>query len=115
MTVRKPHAILSDMILEGHARKPVCVSKTTFQHPLETDGCTILDADKISIEIVEQLDGDGGRDERADGSSKRRVCAVITGGYEEDDSSNAEGQGCRASRHTLDPLVRHSDSGGTSC
>ena len=28
------------------------------------------------------------------------------------DTANAEGQGCRASRHTLDPLVRHSDSGG---
>ena len=28
------------------------------------------------------------------------------------EKSNAEGQGCRASRHTLDPLVRHSDSGG---
>jgi site-specific DNA-methyltransferase (adenine-specific) len=27
-------------------------------------------------------------------------------------TANAEGQGCRASRHTLDPLVRHSDSGG---
>jgi hypothetical protein len=25
---------------------------------------------------------------------------------------NADGQGCRASRHTLDPLVCHSDSGG---
>ena len=27
-------------------------------------------------------------------------------------SQNAEGQGCRASRHTLDPLVRPSESGG---
>jgi len=26
--------------------------------------------------------------------------------------ANAEGQGCRASRHTLDPLVRPSESGG---
>lgn len=85
ITVRKLHAILSDMILNGHAHKPVCVSKTTFQHPLEPDGCTILDIDNINIEIIEQLDDDGGRGERIDGSSKRRVCAVITGGYTEDE------------------------------
>ena len=79
MTVGKLHKLLAKLIAEGHARKPVCIHKGTFKHPLEPDGCCILDVEDVHIRWVTQLDGDGAVEENQDGTEHEKRCAVLTG------------------------------------
>lgn len=81
ITVAKLHRLLGEIIDLGDGRKPVCIDKSTFTHPLEGDGCTI-----IGIEFVDgplwicNADDEGGVKENADGSESGRMTVVLKGG-----------------------------------
>ena len=79
MTVNRLHKILSEAKELGYGHRKVCVSKETFRHNLEADGCTILDAWKARIEVVPQIDGDGGLKENKDGSQRELIRLVLYG------------------------------------
>ena len=79
MTVQKLHRALEALIAKGHARKPVCVNKRSFTHPLEPDGVAILDVTGLHYEAVVQADNDGGTGENKDGTEPMRRCVVLTG------------------------------------
>ena len=79
MTVGKLHKLLTKLIADGHARKPVCIHKGTFKHPLEGDGCCILDVQDLHLRLVTQLDGDGAARENQDGTESKHWNVVLTG------------------------------------
>ncbi len=81
MTVARLHKLLGELLAKGHARTHVVVSKTTFTHPLEPDGCTLLDVQGVSIHVTEMLDDDGGTLWLADGSAAMRTNAVLFGDH----------------------------------
>ena len=79
MTIYRLHKILGDLMAKGHRRTKVCIHKRTFTHPLEPDGCVILDVrDAIKL-YVPQADGDGFTATRADGTEVHRNCIVLVG------------------------------------
>lgn len=79
MTISKLHQRLGKMIANGAGRRLVCVSKTTFTHPCEGDGCTILDVQDAFLQMIPQSDGDGGTKINKDGSESMRGCLVLVG------------------------------------
>lgn len=81
MTVNKLIRLL-EKLCEGNGRMPVTVNTSTFKHPLEKDGCIIVDVDGASIELHPMADGDGFRVEEADGSERHRLSVVLTGSWE---------------------------------
>ena len=84
ITIGKLHKELEKLIKEGHARKPVCVDKRSFHHPLEDDGATILDIKKVSIQWIATLnDEDGGFVINKDGTERGESVCVISGGWKE--------------------------------
>ena len=69
MTVEKLHKMLGEIVKRGHGRKPVCINKETFSHPLEGDGAVILGVEKIDGPIwIPTCGDDGGGSENADGT-----------------------------------------------
>lgn len=60
-------------------RAKVCVSKSTFNHPCEVDGVTILDVEGLYLEWVPQSDGNGGTQTNKDGSEHGIKCVVLKG------------------------------------
>ena len=82
MTVGQLHKQLTKMIADGHVRKSVTISKTTFRHPCEGDGQTILPVYGLDLEWVLTGDDDGGTKLRKDGSECGSWQVVITGGSE---------------------------------
>ena len=60
MTIKKLYGELSKLIAAGYGRSLVVVSKTTFNHPCESDGVTMLPVESVKIELVNITDGDGG-------------------------------------------------------
>lgn len=81
MTITALHKLLGKQIENGHGRKPVCVDKSSFKHPLEDDGAVILDVASAKLTWVPQVDEDGGMKENADGTEAHRTCFVLNGGY----------------------------------
>lgn len=67
------------MIENGAGRRPVCVSKTTFTHPCEGDGATILNVQDAFLQMIPQSDDDGGTKINKDGSESMRGCLVLVG------------------------------------
>ncbi len=84
MTVAKLHKLLGALIDEGQGRRPVCVSKTSFYHPLENDGATILDVTEATAESITMADDDGGDATNKDGSERLRKVFVLGGGHATD-------------------------------
>lgn len=79
LTVNQLHKMLGQLIEDGNGRLSVCVSKTTFTHPLEGDGCSILQAYGIRVEAVPMMDGDGGSEVTKAGREVTKRTAVLFG------------------------------------
>jgi hypothetical protein len=83
ITIGRLHKELGKLIENGKKRQRVCISKTTFTHNLEDDGCTILDVEKAELRLITMADGDGYQAMRKDGSESRHVVLVLSGNGEE--------------------------------
>jgi hypothetical protein len=79
ITVGKLHKFLGELVAKGHARKPVCIDKATFHHPLESDGATILEVEKGRFMWIPMIDDDGGVKQNKDGTESGRQCLVLRG------------------------------------
>jgi len=83
-TVAALHKRLGELIAAGHGRKPVCVNKDTFRHPLEEDGAVILDIAEVQGPIfVCKTDDDGGTKFNQDGSEAGIRTVVLRGTMKE--------------------------------
>lgn len=79
MTINALNKILTKLISDGCGRRQVCVNKLTFTHPLESDGCNILQVESARIHAINVLDDDGGTKENADGTERLAVVLVLEG------------------------------------
>jgi len=79
MTVYALCKILNALVTNGHARTQVCIDKSSFTHPLESDGACILNVTSAEIERTEMMDDDGGRKELANGQTAERTFLVLKG------------------------------------
>lgn len=79
MTLLKLKKIIDQMVENGHSRSKVTIDKETFQHPLEGDGCCILDVHSYEIVRVLVADDFGGVVENKDGSERTNKCFVLRG------------------------------------
>jgi len=84
MTVAKLHKLLGTLVEEGQGRRPVCVNKDSFYHPLESDGVAILDVTEAKVDTITMADDDGWTATNKDGSEKTRKVFVIGGGHVRD-------------------------------
>lgn len=82
MTVARLHKMLGKLIEDGQGRRPVCVDKESFYHPLEADGATILHVTDADAKTINMTDDDGGTAFNADGSERLRKVFVLGGGHE---------------------------------
>lgn len=81
MTVGKLHKLLGQLVDQGHARKPVCINKNTFRHPLEDDGAVILGVEAVTgPKWIGNADDDGFTKENADGTESGRMTVILEGG-----------------------------------
>lgn len=87
ITVNKLHKMLGKMIEQGHGRKPVCVNKQSFSHPLEGDGTVILELAGADVQWIPTSDDDGGTRYNKSGTESGRVCCVLNGGAVPDPES----------------------------
>ena len=85
MTVAKLHKLLGEMVDAGNGRRPVCVNKASFFHPLESDGVAILDVTEAKAETITMADDDGWTAINKDGSEKTRKVFVLGGGHRLDE------------------------------
>ena len=85
MTINQLHKITAKLIEQGAGRRGVCVSKTTFTHPLESDGATILDVEHADLKVFPMLDDDGGTDVDSRGREKTTMALVLEGSAREVD------------------------------
>lgn len=60
MTINKLNKYLTALVAEGHGRKQVMIDKSSFRHPLETDGCMILPVHEATVHRFNLADDDGG-------------------------------------------------------
>lgn len=81
MTVAKLHKILGALVDDGQGRRPVCVNKASFYHPLESDGVSILDVTEANADTITMADDDGWTATNKDGSEKARRVFVLGGGH----------------------------------
>ena len=81
LTVAGLHAALSMLISDGHARKPVCIDKTTFGHVLECDGAVICPIENVRMRFAPMIGDDGELALRKDGTEKGKTCVVLEGGW----------------------------------
>ena len=80
MNVQQLHKALGALIEQGHGRKPVCVNKASFSHPLESDGAVILKVWSISEpRWINMTDDDGGTKFNKDGTESGSYTIVIEG------------------------------------
>ena len=82
MTIAKLHKMLGELVLNGHGRRPVCVNKASFFHPLESDGVVILNVTEAISRTITIADGDGWTATNKDGSEKTRSVFILGGGQE---------------------------------
>lgn len=87
-TVASLHKALGKLIEQGEGRKSVCVDKSSFSDPCESDGVTILDIAGLGIEWIYNADGDGGIKINKDGSESGRDILVLVGS----DRANTKGE-----------------------
>lgn len=88
MTLNQLHKRLTKLIAEGHGRKPVCVSKTTFTDNCEGDGVTILPVAGVGVRRINMGDGDGGMKINRDGTEHTRSTVILAG----DAGANMKGE-----------------------
>lgn len=82
MTIRQLHHLTGKLTAKGYGRRIVCINKASFNHPLEEDGCCILEVESAEINVHDMLDENGGRAELANGLTKQRTALVLSGGIE---------------------------------
>lgn len=83
MNVAQLHRALGELIAKGHARKPVCINKNSFHHPLEGDGAVILGIDSVQGPIfVGMTDDDGGTKFNKDGTESGFMTVILKGDRE---------------------------------
>jgi hypothetical protein len=83
-TVSYLHKMLEKLIEQGHGRLAVCVEKSSFEHPLESDGCIILPVQECKAWHIPILDDDGGTKILKNGCESRRLTCVLYGNTTED-------------------------------
>lgn len=79
MTINSLQKVLSKLIKKGFGRKEILVDKTTFNHPREYDGITLLPILEIKLKQVELEDEDGGWKEWKDGTLATRTYLLLRG------------------------------------
>jgi hypothetical protein len=83
VNVSQLHKTLGALIAVGHGRKPVCVNKFSFSHPLEADGAVILDVEAVEgPHFVAMTDDDGGTKWNKDGTESGRMTVILKGARE---------------------------------
>jgi RNase adaptor protein for sRNA GlmZ degradation len=84
-TVARLHKLLGELVANGHGRKPVVINKRTFKHPLEDEGCVMIDVRSIEgPRWICTLDDDGGSKINADGSEAGKRVVVLIGDWPEE-------------------------------
>lgn len=81
MTIKQLHKITGELIAKGAGRRSVCISKDTYKHPLEADGCVILPVETAELRVIEISDDDGGAATLANGQIKTRTTLVLSGDH----------------------------------
>lgn len=85
LTVSSLHKMLAKLIADGHGRKPVCINKRTFSHPLETDGVVILNIHGVTgPEWIAKCDDDGDPKINRDGSEAGSQTVILIGDSNDD-------------------------------
>jgi hypothetical protein len=79
MTVKALHKELSKLIDQGYSRKKVLINKNTFKHPLELDGCCILDVKNVELQTYNILNDDGGFGHGENDQEKYQTNVVLSG------------------------------------
>ena len=80
MTVARLHKLLGDLVAQGHGRKPVCIDKSTFHHPLEQDGAVVLGVDSIhGPKFIANCDDEGDAALNEDGTESGRYTVILAG------------------------------------
>ena len=79
MTIGKLHKLLSVMVENGQSRTGVIIDKTTFTHPLEEDGATLLSVNSGKIECISIIDDDGFTKTKKDGTECVKIVLVLKG------------------------------------
>lgn len=79
MTINQLHKITGELIAAGAGRRSVSISKDTYKHPLESDGCVILPVESAGLRVIEISDDDGGTATLANGQVKTRITLVLSG------------------------------------
>lgn len=69
----------------GYSHKSVMINKDTFKHPLESDGCVILDVQHVVVQVYHILNDDGGLDHGEDCHEKFKGAVVLYGDSSKDD------------------------------
>lgn len=88
MTVQRLHKLLGELIQQGHGRKPVCIDKLSFRHPLEDECvCIIVVASASGPKGIPMADDDEGTACNADGTERGRKTVILFG--KEKEGSNA--------------------------
>ncbi|WP_428383653.1 hypothetical protein [Nevskia ramosa] len=81
ITVAALHKMLDAFVEQGHGRKPIAVDKSSFRHPCEEDGVSIvLDLARVELQWIPKGDGDGGIETRKDGNECGEWTIVLGGG-----------------------------------
>ncbi len=81
MTVARLHKLLGAIVEAGHGRKPVCIDKNSFHHPLEGDGVTIQNVEIVNgPQWISMSDDDGGAKWNKDGSESGKRVVILKGG-----------------------------------
>ena len=82
MNVNQLHKALGALVEKGHGRKPVCINKTSFNHPLESDGAVILNVQAVTgPRFITMTDDDGGTKFNKDGTESGSYTVVLEGDY----------------------------------
>lgn len=79
MTVARLQKYLTQLVAEGHGRKAVMIDKSSFRHPLESDGCMILPVDEATIHVFNLADDDGGTKVTTRGVECTQTALVLYG------------------------------------
>jgi hypothetical protein len=81
MNVNQLHKALSALVAQGHGRKPVCINKNSFRHPLEEDGAVILGVKAVNgPTFIVMTDDDGGTKFNKDGTESGSYTVILDGG-----------------------------------
>jgi hypothetical protein len=83
VNVAQLHKALGELLAAGHGRKPVCINKRSYSHPLEADGAVILEVDHVEgPRFIGMTDDDGGTKWNKDGTESGRMTVILNGEHE---------------------------------